>query len=139
MTPWTATGTQFMVPYVFKTLFAKEPIIFKDLCEDKSVSKGDIVIDMNETLPEGEHDYRFVGHVGLFCPIKKGAGGGVLYRKKDDKYYAVTGTKGYRWLESEEVKFLGKEDDIDISYYEKLADEAKATIETYGDFTKFTV
>lgn len=139
MTPWTATGTQFMVPYVFKTLFAKEPIIFKDLCEDKSVSKGDIVIDMNETLPEGEHDYRFVGHVGLFCPIKKGAGGGVLYRKKDDKYYAVTGTKGYRWLESEEVKFLGKEDDIDISYYEKLADEAKATIETYGDFTKFTI
>lgn len=139
MTAWTATGTQFMVPYVFKTLFAKEPIIFKDLCEDKSVSKGDIVIDMNETLPEAEHDYRFVGHVGLFCPIKKGSGGGVLYRKKDDKYYAVTGTKGYRWLESEEVKFLGKEDDIDISYYEKLADEAKATIETYGDFTKFTI
>ncbi len=134
---WTATGTQFQVPYVFKTLFTHEPIIFSDLCEDKSVSKGDIVIDMNENLPEGEHDYRFVGHVGLFCPIKSGAGGGVLYRRKDDKYYAITGTKGFRWLEAEEVKFLGKEDDIDLRYYDKLADEARVTIENYGDFNKF--
>ena len=135
---WTATGTQFQVPYVFKSLFSHEPIIFSDLCEDKSVSKGDIILDMNENLPEGEHDYRFIGHVGLFCPIKPGAGGGVLYRRKDDKYYAITGTKGYRWLESEEVKFLGKEDDIDIRYYDKLADEAKVTIENYGDFNKFS-
>ena len=134
---WTATGTQFQVPYVFKSLFTHEPIIFSDLCEDKSVSKGDIVIDMNEGLQEGEHDYRFVGHVGLFCPIQKGAGGGVLYRKKDDKYYALTGTKGFRWLEAEQVKFLGKEDDIDLRYYDKLADEARVTIETYGDFNKF--
>ena len=134
---WTATGTQFQVPYVFKTLFTHEPIVFSDLCEDKSVSKGDIVIDMNEGLKEDEHDYKFVGHVGLFCPIQKGAGGGVLYRKKDDKYYALTGTKGFRWLEAEQVKFLGKEDDIDLRYYDKLADEARVTIETYGDFNKF--
>lgn len=39
---WTATGTQFQVPYVFKTLFSKEPIEFSDLCETKSVSKGAI-------------------------------------------------------------------------------------------------
>lgn len=30
---WTATGTQFQVPYVFKKLFSKEPIEFKDMCE----------------------------------------------------------------------------------------------------------
>ena len=35
---WTATGTQFQVPYVFKTLFSKEPIEFSDLCETKSVA-----------------------------------------------------------------------------------------------------
>ena len=48
---WTATGTQFAVPYVFKTLFSKEPIDFNDLCETKSV-KSAIYLDMNETLPD---------------------------------------------------------------------------------------
>lgn len=134
---WTATGTQFQVPYVFKTLFSKEELEFKDLCEAKSVAKGDIYIDKNESLAEGEHDYRFVGRVGLFCPIKPGAGGGILYRFANDKYYALSGTKGFRWLESEVVKELGKEDDIDISYYEKLADAAKAAINALGDYEKF--
>lgn len=54
---WTATGTQFQIPYVFKTLFSKDPIVFNDLCETKSVSKGAIYLDKNEDLPEGEHDY----------------------------------------------------------------------------------
>ena len=48
---WTATGAQFAVPYVFKTLFSKEPIEFSDLCETKSV-KSAIYLDMNETLPD---------------------------------------------------------------------------------------
>lgn len=54
---WTATGTQFQVPYVFKTLFSKEKIEFTDLCETKTVSKGAIYLDKNEDLPEGEHNY----------------------------------------------------------------------------------
>ena len=49
---WTATGTQFAVPYVFKTLFSKEPIEFEDLCETFSVSKGDLYLDMNSRLPD---------------------------------------------------------------------------------------
>ena len=48
---WTATGAQFAVPYVFKTLFSKEPIEFNDLCETKSV-KSAIYLDMNENLPD---------------------------------------------------------------------------------------
>ncbi len=48
---WTATGTQFKIPYVFKTLFSKEPIEFKDLCETKSVT-GSLYLDMNEDLPD---------------------------------------------------------------------------------------
>jgi hypothetical protein len=48
---WTATGTQFAVPYVFKTLFSKEPITFSDICETKSVN-GDFYLDMNEKLPD---------------------------------------------------------------------------------------
>ena len=44
--------------------------------------------------------------------------------RKDGRYYAATGSKGYRWMESEMVKELGKEDGIDRSYYDKLVDEA---------------
>lgn len=133
MTPWTATGTQFKVPYVFKKLFAKAPIIFDDQCETKSVTSA-LYLDMNEQLSEEEHNYVFIGKVGQFCPIKSGCGGGLLMREKDGKYYAATGTKNYRWLESEKVKILKKESCIDTSYYEKMVDEAIKTISEYGDF-----
>ena len=93
---------------------------------------------MNENLKEGEHDYRFIGRAGLFCPISPGRGGGALYRHKDGKYYAVGGTKGYRWLESEVVESLGMGGDIDMRYFDALDSEARAAIETYGDFDWFT-
>ena len=133
---WTATGTQFQVPYVFKTLFSHEPIEFKDLCETKTVTSA-LYLDMNENLLEGEHDYHFVGKAGSFCPIKPGCGGGLLMREKDGKYNAATGTKGYRWMESEMVKILGKEDDIDRRYYAAMVDDAIASISEYGDFEAF--
>lgn len=143
---WTATAKQFQVPYVFKTLFSKEPIEFKDLCEAKEV-KTAIYIDMNEDLPEDAHDYHFIGKIGDFCPIKPGCGGGVLVRenKSEDgsvKYDSVTGTlkpdkTPYRWLEAEVVKTLGKENDIDKSYYRKLVDDAVKAISQYGDFERF--
>lgn len=50
-TPWTATGTQFQIPYVFKKLFAKAPINFDDRCETKSVTSA-LYLDMNENLPD---------------------------------------------------------------------------------------
>lgn len=143
---WTATGKQFQIPYVFKTLFSKKPIDFDDLCEVKEV-KTAIYVDMNESLPEGEHDYHFVGKVGNFCPIKSGCGGGVLVREstaKDGstKYDSVTGTlrsdkTPYRWLEAEVVKILGKEDDIDKSYHRTLVDKAVDAISELGDFEWF--
>ena len=134
---WTATGTQFQVPYVFKTLFSKKPIEFKDMCETKTVSAGLMYLDFNEDLPEEEHKYQFVGKAGSFCPMKPGCGGGLLLREKDGKYYAVTGTKGYRWMEAEVVQELHKEDDIDQSYYIALVDAAVETISKYGDFEIF--
>ena len=138
---WTATGTQFAVPYVFKTLFSKEPIEFQDMCETKEV-KSAIYLDKNEDLPEGEHNYIFVGKVGSFCPIKPGCGGAELVREAKDKdgntkYDSVVGAKDYRWLESEMVKELGKESDIDRSYYNNLVDDAVASISEYGDFEWF--
>lgn len=50
--PWTATGTQFQVPYTFKSLFSHEEIKFSDLCETKEVKKGAMYLDMNEKLPD---------------------------------------------------------------------------------------
>lgn len=165
---WTATGTQFQVPYVFKKLFSKEPIEFEDLCETKEV-KTALYLDMNEELPdvtafekelaslekakaervegrretlmkkiEEGHDYRFIGKVGSFCPIKPGYGGGELLRESgENKYASATGAKGYRWLESEMVKELDMEDVIDYSYYNKLVDDAIEAINKYGDFEQF--
>ena len=126
---WHATGAEFQQPYVFKTLFTHEDITFDDLCETKAVSKGAIYLDY-----EDGSDLHFVGRVGRFCPVNHG---GTLYRVADDKRFAVTGTKGYHWLESEVVKSLGKEDDIDISYYEQMAHDAMGSIIAYGDYEAF--
>lgn len=193
---WTATGTQFQVPYVFKTLFSHEPIEFEDFCETKSVTTA-LYLDMNENLtqlgPEEEreldaidkawhpknpdeqdaliakvckrykydsfemgrryselcekeqegHSYHFVGRVGQFCPVLPGKGGGILVREKDRKYYSVGGTKGYRWLESEMIRTMMVNSDLDLdnfidkSYYTKLVDAACDAITKYGDITWF--
>lgn len=143
---WTATGKQFQIPYVFKTLFSKEPIEFEDFCEAKEV-KTAIYLDMDEGLPDGEHDYHFIGKVGNFCPIISGRGGGVLVRENKDKngntkYDSVTGTlkpdkTPYRWLEADSVKILGKEADIDKSYHRALVDKAVGFISEHGDFERF--
>lgn len=131
---WTATGTQFAQPYVHKKLFTKEPIVLDDLCETKSV-KSSMYLNMNENSEED--NLVFVGKVGSFCPIKPGFGGGELLRTQDDKLAAVTGTKGYRWMEEEVVRKNDLLSIIDTSYYDKLVDEAKESIDKLGDYDWF--
>ena len=142
---WTATGTQFQIPYVFKTLFANAPIEFEDLCETKQVTSC-LYLDMDEQLPEGEHDYKFVGKIGQFCPVKPGLGGGRLVREAVDKegnikYDSATGAKDYRWLESEDVRKYDELEElyeiIDYSYYDRLVNDAVNDISQYGDFEWF--
>lgn len=130
---WTATGAQFAEPYVFKSLFSHEDLEFSDFCQTKSVSSS-LYLDYNEGLGEDEHNYVFVGKVGSFVPIKKGCGGADLCREKDGKYYSATGAKGYKWLEAETVKNNDMADDIDMSYFIKLADNAVAACQEYGSF-----
>jgi len=133
---WVAVGAEFSHPYVFKTLFSREPIQFSDMCEMKSVTTS-LYLDMNENLGSEEHNYIFVGKTGLFCPVKDGYGGGLLVREKNGKYYAVSGTKGYRWLESETIKELGMEEAINIEYYRELVDKSVEHISQYVDFNEF--
>lgn len=175
---WEPTGAQFADPYVFKTLFSREPIVFSDYCQTKSVQGGAIYLDFNENLPdvtEAEeelkrrifnaahpdhpkrlkpewkgisddelkdgiaegHSYMFVGKVGSFCPILPGHGAGLCMRLNDGKYFSVTGTNGYRWMEAESVKNLGLEDAIDMSYFRALIDDAVENISKYGDMERF--
>lgn len=182
---WTATGKQFAVPYVFKTLFSREPIQFKDMCETFSVS-GALYLDMNEQLPDVSqeenllkkklkelgmkiedwidykasdshdldvqtertlreldeaiakgHDYHFVGRVGEFSPVLPGTGGGDLLREAGGKYSAATGSSDFKWMESEMVRTLGKEDCVNRGFYDRLVDNAVETISKYGDFEWF--
>lgn len=133
-TRWTATGTQFQVPYVFKPLFSHEELIFEDYGITNSVQAGDIYMDYGT---ESDEDLRFVGKVGLFCPVKEGTGGAQLFRINGDVKAAVTGTKGYLWKEAETIKEAGIEDTIDYAYYDKFVKDAITSISEYGDFEWF--
>lgn len=141
---WTATGTQFQVPYVFKTLFSKQPVYFEDKCEVKSSKEGALYLDFNEGMAEGEHNYRFIGKVGQFTPMKNGAGGAKLLAKREDKktgetkYVNAPGATDYRWMESEMVRISNKQDLVDENFYISLVDDAKAAVSKYGDFEWFT-
>lgn len=125
---WTATGKQFQEPYVFKKLFTKEPIEFEDYIQTKQVKTA-----MYLRFPSsGDH---FVGKVSAFVPIKPERGGGELLRMNSEGEIkdAVVGTKGYLWKEAEMVRFMHQEQDVDTSYAEMLADEAKQAIEQFVD------
>jgi hypothetical protein len=94
-------------------------------------------LDFEETekplaLTNGHRQH--VGKTGLFVPVLEN--GGVLYRVKDDKSYAVTGTKGYFWLEAEVAKNI-ENLKIDMSYFDDLVAEAIEAIDYYGPFADF--
>jgi hypothetical protein len=136
---WSATGAQFQHPYIFKTLFTGEEIEFDDLCETKQVTQGSMYLDFDAVQkPAALPQYRqFVGRTGRFVPVTPESGGGLLYRVKDGKDYAVTGTKGYFWLEADVAKSLGEDVEVDMGYFEHLQLEAIKAIRRFGDFDEF--
>ncbi len=131
---WTAVGSQFQHPYVFKTLFSKEKLTFDDFCESKSVIQGTMYLDRKDREKDESllhSSMRHLGRTGRFVPVLEG--GGTLYRVKDDRYYIVTGTKGHKWVEAEIAQSM-PDLKIDMSYFEKLKDDAIKTIEQFGSF-----
>ncbi len=177
---WSATGAQFQHPYVLKRMFTGEGIDFKDLCEKKQVKEGVMYLDdINlglygdeytpdqasemleiENRSEGELalDYNgkryHIGRTGLFVPVSEELGGNLI-RVKDGKEFAVTGTKGYRWVEAEMLRTLKPEalermtfepledavegtgsiaDIINLEYFDKLVEKARTTIEKFGSY-----
>jgi hypothetical protein len=130
---WTAVGSQFQHPYIFKTLFSGEELTFNDFCESKNVIQGTMYLDREDHDKEdlNYRDMRHLGRTGRFVPVLEG--GGTLYRVKEDKYYLVTGTKGHKWIEAEIAQSI-PDLKIDMTYFEKLKDEAVKTIEQFGSF-----
>jgi len=175
---WTTTGDKFQHPYIFKTIFSGEEVVFEDMCETKSVKDAAIYLDFNEGRPDvrkyelelnkriwnesyphdkkrldknlahlsnddlreqikSGHDYRFVGRVGSFFPVRDGVGGGRLLVYRNGKYDSVNGAKGYRWMESEQAKSLGLEKEYDHKYFDSLIDDAIQSINELGSFNRF--
>jgi len=83
--------------------------------------------------------------------MRAGTGGGVMLREKEVKtknpdtgeeevemkYYAVTGTKGWRWMEAEMVETLDKLESVEREYYEEFVSDAIETIGKFGDWEEF--
>ena len=138
MGDWTATGTQFAVPYVYKTLFTHEPITFMDKCITCESKSGPLyLVDSMDNAENG----KFIGRIGRFVPVN--TNGRSLYCKRTDKnnktsWSSPSGTKGYFYMEAEE--FLENEypdSMIDESSFIQKCDEARMDISQYGDFEWF--
>lgn len=169
---WSATGAEFKHPVVFKSLFSKEPLNFPDLCETKQVKEGAmylrfpegskaIGVDLDDTVVGEDIGDTHVGRSGLFVPINPDQDivkGGQLLRIKDDREFAVSGTKGYQWLEAEHVRLLYPEavdrmvfenltdavqgtgsiaDIVDLAYYTQLLENAYQSIAEHGNADEF--
>jgi hypothetical protein len=131
---WIAVGAQFQKPYVFKSLFTHEEIEFDDFCETKNVVQGAMYLDFTKSEDPDISKMTHVGRTGSFIPVNEG--GGILYRFKDDRFFAVSGTKGYQWIERE-IAENRDNIDIDLSYFESFKEEAIEVIQQYTDFQSF--
>ena len=127
---WTAVGAQFQHSYVFKTLFSKEELTFDDFCETKNVVQGTMYLDFKDS--DDQATWVHVGRTGSFVPVMEG--GGNLWRVKDGKAYAVTGTKGYRWVVRDVAveRDAEKSLDVDMGYFNHLQDQAIEAINRQG-------
>ncbi len=99
--------------------------------------KGTMYLDKSGSEEPDLAKMRHVGKTGLFVPVLEN--GGKLYRVYEDRYYAVSGTKGHLWMEADAAAELGERDDlvVDMSYFEKLKEEAVKAIEKFGSFEEF--
>lgn len=114
--------------------FEKSMDILEHKYKEGTISDSTFETESAKLVPEiaRGHNYKFIGKVGSFCPVKPGKGGGVLLRTQNGRFNSVNGTKGYRWLDAEMIRGSNSEGDIDISYYDRLCDEACDTIRKFA-------
>lgn len=130
---WTAVGAQFQHPYVFKSLFSQEELVFGDFCETKNVTQGTMYLDFSGT---GEiENMVHVGRTGSFVPVI--SGGATLWRFKDGQKYAVSGTKGFQWIDRVTAADRLKTDELEVDalYFEELKRKAIDAITQFDEVT----
>ena len=112
---WSATGAEFRDPYIFKRVWTKEELTAKDFFLTKQ-SKGHIYLGTE-----------FVGKVGSIYASKSGEE--ALWTTDEENFKYLTGTKGYRFKQSEDFVFT----DIDMDYYDAAAIKGLKKIMKVGD------
>ena len=115
---WEATGTQLLEPYVFKTLFTREPIDKTDLFITKEVKNAEIHL--------GD---KFIGRL---ASIYASSTGEEVWRVTEDKKGYVSGTKGFKWKQSSDFTDYK---DVDMTYYQGLVDKAVDAVNKVGDIS----
>lgn len=115
---WHATGAQFQDPYVFKTLFTKEPLKKNDFFVTKEVKNASVFI--------GE---KFIGRLAEVYASQTGE---EMFRVADEKKGSISGTKGYKFKLSKDFK---SHKDIDMTYYKDLLEKAVEAITNVGDIS----
>jgi hypothetical protein len=101
----------------------------------------------------------FIGKTGSFVPVTTDMKGARLVRRSDEgKFTSVQGAKGYDWLEAETVRQLHGDalermnyeriedavegtgsiaDIVEMSYFDKMAQEAIAAVDKWGSYEDF--
>lgn len=121
---WESRGVLFG-NYVLKTLFTHELYVSSDFAVNKSTNGDPIYV--------GD---KFVGKNVNIAAVKDGFECKRMGSDGSLKY--VNGTRGYRWIEFEElVSHENWQDELDMSYYDSLTDKAKEIIEQYIPFEAF--
>lgn len=113
---WHATGAQFADPYVFKTLFTKEPLKKEDFFVTKEVKNASVFV--------GE---KFIGRL---AEVYASSTGEEMFRVADEKKGSISGTKGYKWKLSKD--WTGHKD-LNMNYYKDLLEKAVEAIAKVGD------
>ena len=102
--------------------------IFKEQLGVPFKDEDDMIEKVKAEIAKG-HNYIFVGRTGLFTPVTEGCGGGVLYRIDGDRIAKASGTTGFRWFESSDLRTEGNQTSkINRKFYMKLVDDATAAI-----------
>lgn len=113
---WSATGTQFQDPYVFKTLFTKEPLGKEDFFVTKEVKNASVYL--GDTF------------IGRLAEVYASNTGSEMFRVTEDKKGSISGTKGHKWKLSRD---FNDRKDIDMNYYKELVEKAVEAIRKVGD------
>ncbi len=143
---WTVTGSQFAHPYVLEKLIGHKRLpeyVAKDMGLTNGLGDYTILAETKQVkgamyLRKGDFE-EFVGKCGAFLPVKDGY---ELFKRDGEREGAVTGCKGYQWMDVEVYKGCMSKPlslpEIDWTYYENLYNDACKAIEEYGDLGWFT-